>query len=320
MPSKLPDYAIEATQLDKVYKAEGKGESKHALKSIDLKVPRGSVFGLLGPNGAGKSTFINILAGMVIKTGGTAKIWGIDIDQDARNARGAIGIVPQEISLDAFFTPREILNVQSGLYGVRKAERKTDELLELVGLGDKADAYSRTLSGGMKRRMMVAKAMGHSPPVLILDEPTAGVDIELRKALWDSVRALNEQGVTIVLTTHYLEEAEELCDRIAIINHGEIVANEEKSVLLKQLDLKDMFMTFDQSLKEIPAALKPHAPEQLDENTVKISYHSNQVAVRDILEQISAAGLTLQDIRTKESDLEDIFLDFTKDKSAPLAS
>ena len=314
MTMKLPDNAIEAINLDKIYNAQGKGESKHALKSINLNVPRGSVFGLLGPNGAGKSTFINILAGMVVKTGGAAKIWGIDIDKDARNARGAIGIVPQEISLVAFFTPREILGVQAGLYGVPKAERRTEELLELVGLTDKADAYSRTLSGGMKRRMMVAKAMVHSPPILVLDEPTAGVDIELRKALWESVRALNDQGVTIILTTHYLEEAEELCDRIAIINNGEIVANENKNDLLKKLDLKDLFLTFEQEIDDIPAGLESYNAEKIDDHQIKLNYHSNKVSVQDILGHVATTGLKIRDISTQESDLEDIFLTFTSDK------
>ncbi len=316
MSSSLPDYAIEAQGLDKTYRAEGKGESKHALKSINLNVPRGSIFGLLGPNGAGKSTFINILAGMVMKTGGTAKIWGIDIDKDPRNARGAIGIVPQEISLDAFFSPREILGVQAGLYGVPKGERYTDGLLNLVGLMDKADAYSRTLSGGMKRRLMVAKAMVHSPPVLILDEPTAGVDIELRQGLWDAVRALNEKGVTIVLTTHYLKEAEELCDRIAIINHGEIVANKSKSDLLKQLDLKDMYVTFEKEIDNIPDALSAYNVEKIDDTQIRLSYHSNKTSVQEMLGLLSSAGLSIRDISTQESDLEDIFLSFTRNKAA----
>lgn len=316
MSNHLPDYAIQAINLDKIYRAQGKGESKHALKSVNLNVPRGSVFGLLGPNGAGKSTFINILAGMVIKTSGTAKIWDIDIDQDPRNARGAIGIVPQEISLDAFFSPREILGVQAGLYGVPKSERRTDQLLNLVGLMDKADSYSRTLSGGMKRRLMVAKAMVHTPPILILDEPTAGVDIELRQGLWDAVRALNEKGVTIVLTTHYLEEAQELCDRIAIINHGEIVANESKGDLLKQLDLKDLYVTFDTAVTDLPEALNIYNVEKIDERQIKLSYHSTKTSVQDILGHISGTGLSIRDISTQESDLEDIFLNFTRTKVA----
>src|ERR1700754_8379 len=226
MPSSAPEFAIEARGLDKVYRAQGKQEAKHALKGVDLAIPRGSFFGLLGPNGAGKSTFINILGGMVVKSGGIAKIWGHDIDADPMNARGAIGIVPQELNMDPFFSPAESLEIQAGYYGVPKSERRTEEILRAVGLWDKRDAYARTLSGGMKRRLLVAKAMVHAPPVLVLDEPTAGVDVELRRQLWDYVRGLHARGVTIVLTTHYLEEAEQLCDRIAIINHGQVIANE----------------------------------------------------------------------------------------------
>ena len=219
-PDKAPDYAIEVENLEKVYAASGKMPEKRALKSISLKIPRGSIFGLLGPNGAGKSTFINILAGLVTKTSGSAKIWGYEVEENPRMAKAAIGVVPQELNIDPFFTPEEMLDVQAGLYGVPKAERRTDEILEMVGLSDKADAYARTLSGGMRRRLLIGKAMVHFPPILVLDEPTAGVDIELRQQLWENVVELNKQGVTILLTTHYLEEAEELCDRIAIINQG----------------------------------------------------------------------------------------------------
>jgi ABC-2 type transport system ATP-binding protein len=225
----LPDHAIEATGLVKTYAATKTTPEKTALNGIDLKIPRGSIFGLLGPNGAGKSTFINILAGLTRKTGGTVKIWGRDIDERPRDARAAIGVVPQELAADVFFTPRESLETQAGMYGVPKKERRTDELLAALGLTDKADAYVRQLSGGMKRRLMVAKAMVHNPPVLILDEPTAGVDVELRRQLWNYVVGLNRLGVTIVLTTHYLEEAQELCDQIAIVNRGEVVACEPTS-------------------------------------------------------------------------------------------
>ncbi|MEJ2016406.1 MAG: ABC transporter ATP-binding protein, partial [Limibacillus sp.] len=209
--STLPENAVEARGLDKVYRASGKTGEKHALKAVDLTIPRGGIFGLLGPNGAGKSTFINILAGLVNKTGGSAAIWGYDIDRQTRQARASIGVVPQELNIDPFFTPFELLELQAGLYGVPPKERQTMDILERLGLADKSDAYARTLSGGMRRRLMVAKAMVHNPPVLVLDEPTAGVDIELRQQLWSQVRELNESGVTIVLTTHYLEEAEELC-------------------------------------------------------------------------------------------------------------
>src|SRR5690606_27815004 len=213
--------AISIRDLEKTYQG-----GKRALDGISLDVPRGQIFGLLGPNGAGKSTTINILAGMVMKTGGAASIWGFDIDASPRNAKRAIGIVPQEILFDPFFTPFETLELFAGLYGIPKPQRRSMELLRAVRLDDKANAYARTLSGGMKRRLLVAKAMVHSPPILVLDEPTAGVDVELRQQLWDYVRSLHAQGVTIVLTTHYLEEAEELCDRIAIINHGRLIANE----------------------------------------------------------------------------------------------
>src|SRR6201999_1545360 len=216
----LPDYAIEARGLVKTYAATKTTPEMQALKGLDLQIPRGSIFGLLGPNGAGKSTFINILAGLTKKTAGTIRIWDRDIDERPRDARAAIGVVPQEISADPFFTPRESLEVQAGLYGVPAKERHSDELLAALGLADKSKAYVRQLSGGMKRRLMVAKAMVHRPPVLILDEPTAGVDVELRRQLWDYVVGLNRHGVTVVLTTHYLEEAQELCDTIAIINKG----------------------------------------------------------------------------------------------------
>ncbi len=232
----LPDDAITARGLTKTYPASKTSPAKEALRGVDLSIPRGSIFGLLGPNGAGKSTFINILAGLVRKTSGEVKVWGLDIDQQPRSARAAIGVVPQEIAADFFFTPRESLEVQAGLYGVPRAERRSLEILNALGLGDKAEAYVRQLSGGMKRRLMVAKALVHNPPVLILDEPTAGVDVELRRQLWAYVRELNAAGVTIVLTTHYLEEAQELCDQIAIINRGQVVACEPTADLLKRLD------------------------------------------------------------------------------------
>ncbi|MEC8247759.1 MAG: ABC transporter ATP-binding protein, partial [Pseudomonadota bacterium] len=216
-PQQMP-IALSARNLQKTYKAVGNQAAKEALKGIDLDIPRGAIFGLLGPNGAGKSTFINILAGLVIKSGGSANIWGFDIDANPRQARASIGIVPQELSIDPFFTPAEIMELQAGLYGVPRKQRRTNEILSAMGLADKAHAYARTLSGGMRRRLLVAKAMVHNPPVLVLDEPTAGVDIELRRQLWDYVIDLNRQGVTIMLTTHYLEEAEELCDTIAIID------------------------------------------------------------------------------------------------------
>ncbi len=239
----LPDFAIEAKGVVKTYAATKTGPAKTALRGVDLAIPRGSMFGLLGPNGAGKSTFINILAGLVNKTEGQVSIWDLDIDTHPRSARAAIGVVPQELAADVFFTPRESMEVQAGMYGVPKAERRTMEILSALGLGDKADAYVRQLSGGMKRRLMVAKAMVHAPPVLILDEPTAGVDVELRRQLWAYVQELNAAGVTIVLTTHYLEEAQALCDRIAIVNHGRVVTNEPTRDLLRRLDTRAVVIT-----------------------------------------------------------------------------
>ena len=215
--------AIELSSLSKTY-ADSRGKPVHqALDAVDLKVPAGSIFGLLGPNGAGKSTLINILAGTVVKTSGTAVVWGTNIDHNPRQARANIGIVPQELNVDAFFTPRQTIDLMAGLYGVPKAERQTDAILDMVGLTEQADMYARQLSGGMRRRLMVGKAMVHQPPILVLDEPTAGVDVTLRQRLWDNIKTLNAAGVTVVLTTHYLAEAEALCDQIAIVNKGRII-------------------------------------------------------------------------------------------------
>ncbi len=307
----MSKYAIEISGLRKVYKCQKGVPDKLALNNIDLAIPQGSMFGLLGPNGAGKSTTINILAGLVNKTAGRASIWGFDIDQNPRNASANIGVVPQELMFDAFFTPREMLEVQAGMYGVPKGERKTDELLKAVHLYDKADAYSRTLSGGMKRRLLVAKAMVHTPPILILDEPTAGVDIELRQQLWEYVRELHSRGTTIVLTTHYLEEAEELCDTIAIINHGEVVACEPTDQLLKRIDEKEILIEVSETLDAVPDGLKVFtcnlkAPNQL---SIQISKESSNVA--QVLTAVNNEKLTITDISTTETDLEDIFLQLT---------
>src|SRR5437764_13469672 len=239
--------AIRIDTLSKTYAG-----GKVALNGVSFDVPRGQIFGLLGPNGAGKSTLINILAGLVIKTSGKVTLWGFDIDEHPRTAKRQIGVVPQEIIFDPFFTPRETLEIQAGLYGIRPGERRSDALLAAMHLTDKANAYSRTLSGGMKRRMLVGKAMVHSPPILVLDQPTAGVDVELRRQLWDYVRQLNTQGVTIVLTTHYLEEAEELCDRIAIINHGRVIANEPTRELVAKAQEKAVVVTFDRDVSQVP--------------------------------------------------------------------
>lgn len=309
--SSLPDFALEAVDVRKTYAGSGKSPPKDALRGVTLRVPRGSIFGLLGPNGAGKSTFINIFAGLVKKSAGTVRTWGIDIDADSRRARAAIGVVPQEINMDVFFTPYETLELMAGFYGVPKAERKTEELLEAVGLADKRNAYVRQLSGGMKRRLLVAKAMVHTPPVLVLDEPTAGVDIELRRQLWDYVRELHARGTTIVLTTHYLEEAQELCDEIAIIDQGQVVACEPKTQLLKRLDKKTLVIEPVEALARIPAELDGFDAEIRQDGALAISYRYGQQSVAEMIEKFRASGGRIDDLRTEEPDLEDVFLALT---------
>ena len=306
-----PDLAISVRDLNKVYAASGKMPEKHALKDLTLNIPRGSIFGLLGPNGAGKSTFINILAGMVTKTSGHAEIWGMDIDKYPRQSRAAIGVVNQEIVSDPFFTPEETLDLMAGYFGVPKAERRTVEILEAVGLGDKRDAYVRQLSGGMKRRLMVAKALVHAPPVLILDEPTAGVDVELRRSLWDYVRELHAAGTTIILTTHYLEEAEELCDRIAIINHGEVIADEPTGQLLKRLDHKTLTLIPNAPLAAIPEALSHLDSVLRPDGSLAITFRASEIGIGHLLEQVREAGISISDLATEEPDLEDVFVALT---------
>ena len=311
------DHAIEAQTLRKIYRGQGGGPAKEALKGIDLQVPRGSIFGLLGPNGAGKSTFINILAGLVVKSSGRVRVWGFDIDVNPRQARAAIGVVPQELNIDPFFTPVEILELQAGLYGVPKAERRSMEILRALGLEDKADTYTRTLSGGMRRRLLVAKAMVHSPPILVLDEPTAGVDVDLRRQLWDYVRVLNEQGVTIVLTTHYLEEAESLCDRIAIIHKGAVAACEPTATLLSRIDEKTLVVTPEAPLAAVPEALAQGRFEGRaslrPDGRFALSYSPSRARAEDMLALIRAEGIGIRDLTTEQSDLEDIFLQLTAD-------
>ena len=306
----LPAYAIEARGLVKTYPAGKTTPEKHALKGVDLMVPRGSIFGLLGPNGAGKSTFINILSGMVKKTEGEVKLWGVDIDLEPRTARAAIGVVPQEIAADVFFTPREALETQAGFYGVPKAERRTDQLLAALGLTDKAEAYVRQLSGGMKRRLMVAKAMVHQPPVLILDEPTAGVDVELRRQLWAYVQDLHAMGVTIVLTTHYLEEAQALCDTIAIVNRGQVVACEPTGQLLKRLDTRAVVITPQEPLTAVPP-LGPFEGKLRADGRLAVSFKSAEAGVEAVLAAVRASGVAIKDLTTEDPDLEDVFLALT---------
>ena len=306
-----PEHAIEIRGLEKTYPASGKVEAKRALIGVDLTIPRGSIFGLLGPNGAGKSTMINIISGLVNKSAGSVRIWDTDIDKHPREAAAALGVVPQEINMDPFFTPRESMELMAGFYGVPQQERRTDEILNALGLGDKKDAYVRQLSGGMKRRLMVAKALVHAPPVLILDEPTAGVDVELRRQLWDYVRSLHDRGTTIILTTHYLEEAQEMCDQIAIINHGEIIASEPTEKLLSRLDRKtltvhprEVLEALPQGLSDLDAALQP-------DGAISITYRQAETQVSELLGRLNAEGIIVRDLATTEPDLEDVFVSMT---------
>ncbi|MDR9392961.1 MAG: ABC transporter ATP-binding protein [Roseovarius sp.] len=303
--------AIEIRGLTKTYRGRRGEPEKHALTGIDLDIPAGSVFGLLGPNGAGKSTLINILAGLVVKTSGRVTIWGFDQDVNPRQSRAAIGVMPQELNLDPFFTPRGALDVQAGLYGVPKARRRSDEILRLVGLEDKAEAYARTLSGGMRRRLLLGKALVHHPHVLVLDEPTAGVDIELRQMLWDNVRKLNAEGMTIILTTHYLEEAEEMCDEIAIINLGEMVARDSTPNLLGRLDGKTMVIHPDAPPHQLPEAPGLEV-EQRGDGSLAITYHASQTPAEAVLEAVRGAGIGIRDVKTEQADLQDVFLDLTR--------
>ena len=312
---KIPDLAISINNLTKIYTNEFLKEPKKALDSVSLDIPRGSFFGLLGPNGAGKSTLINIMAGLVKKTSGSVSIWDYDIEKSERLSRCAIGVVPQELNLDPFFTAREILEVQAGLYGVPKKERKTNEILQAVNLLDKADVYSRTLSGGMRRRLLIAKAMVHSPPILVLDEPTAGVDIELRQTLWNSMREMNLKGATILLTTHYLEEAEELCDQIAIINNGCVVAHDDKESLIKRFDSKSIIIVCSETISDIPKSILKFKPLQTSSDRLTITYKPSSGVIGEIISALHESGLRITDIITEEADLNDVFLGLTKGDS-----
>ena len=297
--------------MRKVYAGDGKSPPKEALKGLDLTIPTGSIFGLLGPNGAGKSTTINIMAGLVRKTAGKVRIWGFDQDVNPRQSRAAIGVMPQELNLDPFFSPADALEVQAGLYGVPKSQRRTSEILELVGLSEQANAYARTLSGGMRRRLLLAKALVHHPQVLVLDEPTAGVDIELRQMLWRNVRRLNqERGTTIILTTHYLEEAQEMCDEIAIVANGELVIRDKTVNLLSRLDAKTMVITPETPPGDLDL------PEGVDlerraDGSLAFSYARAKTSAEQLLSFIREAGISIRDVRTEEADLEDVFVSLT---------
>ena len=308
----LPQNAIEIRGLVKTYPKTRRQPERVALDEIDLVVPRGGLYGLLGPNGAGKSTLINILGYLTLKTEGEVWVLDNDIDEKPRSVQSAIGIVPQELNIDTFFTPRELLDFQAGLYGVPRKERQTDYLLDMVELTDMADASTRALSGGMQRRLMIAKAMVHKPPILVLDEPTAGVDVDLRHSLWKQIRKLNEAGTTILLTTHYIEEAQELCDNIAILNEGRFVANDTKENLLKMLDNKHITITVDRDLHDVPPNLRPHGWELEGKRKLKLSSRPTHVSMGQMLLSVQVNGLNIIDIVTQETALEDVFLKMTK--------
>jgi len=313
--------AIRIRDLVKRYAPAGarSGEGKLALGGVSFDVPRGQIFGLLGPNGAGKSTLINTLAGLVMKSSGTVEIWGFDIDREPRNAKASIGIVPQEIVFDPFFTPLEVLDIQAGLYGVPPAARRSLELLQSVHLADKANAYARSLSGGMKRRLLIAKAMVHTPPILVLDEPTAGVDVELRRLLWELVVDLNNQGVTIVLTTHYLEEAEQLCDRIAIINHGRLITDQPTRDLVGMMREKIVVLTLDRPIDAAPQHPAFVKSVISGERELRVTYNKDRINAGDVLALVQSLGYGIVDVSTDEADLEDVFVKLTSGPDMALA-
>ncbi len=313
----MTENAIEITGLRKIYAGQRGQPGHEALKGIDLTVPAGSIFGLLGPNGAGKSTLINILAGLVTKTAGKVVIWGFDQDVNPRQSRAAIGVMPQELNMDPFFSPRAALEVQAGLYGVPKSQRRTDAILDLIGLTDKANAHARSLSGGMKRRLLLGKALVHHPQVLVLDEPTAGVDIELRQMLWTNVRRLNEQGMTIILTTHYLEEAEEMCDEIAIINKGEVVARDKTSTLIAKMDAKTLVIHPDGAVPDTIPLPDDVALERRRDGSLALGYRTGRTTAGAVLSALAAAGVTIRDVASEEAHLEDVFLALTSSPPPP---
>ena len=308
-------FAIETRQLCKTYASSGKNPPKEALRDVNLKVPRGSIFGLLGPNGAGKSTFINILAGLTTKTSGQARIWGFDIDVNPRHAAVSIGVVPQELSIDAYFSPLEILELQAGLYDVPRSKRRSMEILRAMGLEDKAHVNTRSLSGGMRRRLLVAKALAHDPPVMILDEPTAGVDVELRRHLWEYMKKLRERGATIVLTTHYLAEAQELCDEIAIIDKGAVIVCEPTQDLLHRIDRKTLKVIPETTLSRVPETLNGEDAHLDEDGRLCVSYRRDEESVGALLDKIRQGGVSVRDISVDEADLEEVFLRLTREEA-----
>jgi len=303
--------ALKVEKLTKIYSKKSSNGIK-ALNNLNLEVKEGEIFGLLGPNGAGKTTFLNILAGTVIKNSGNVNVWGYDLDKNPRQVRSSIGIVPQEVNLDAFFSPRKLLELQAGLYGVPKKDRITNTILKMVSLESQADSYARSLSGGMKRRLLIAKAMVHRPPILVLDEPTAGVDVQLRKNLWGNVKALNKQGVTIILTTHLMHEAEEMCNKIAIINKGNLIKLDTTENLLNSIKTKKITIKVKKIIKISPESANGIKFLYNSDNEIIASYERKKNKIDEIINKVKNAGMEIYDISTEEGNLEDVFIDLTK--------
>ncbi len=302
---------ISVENLNKIYSKKS-NKPVHAINNLNLDVQEGEIFGLLGPNGAGKTTFINILAGTVIKTSGKVNVWGFDLDKNPRQVRASIGIVPQEVNLDPFFSPKKQLELQAGLYGVKKKDRITDTILKLVSLEDQANSYARSLSGGMKRRLLIAKSLVHQPPIIILDEPTAGVDVNLRKNLWENLKLLHQQGVTIILTTHYLEEAEKMCNRIGILSKGNLVAFDSTKNLINKFQKKKVTFKVDKLIKIKDGELDSIKLLYCKENEISMTYEKNRINIEEIVKLIQKNNTKILDISTEDGDLEDVFLELTK--------
>mgnify|MGYP003952050801 CR=1 FL=1 len=299
--------ALSLKNLSKIYKRKN-SNSITALNNLNLDVNEGEIFGLIGPNGAGKTTFINILGGTVTKTSGEVNVWGFDLDKDPRQIRASIGIVPQEVNLDPFFSPRKLLELQAGLHGIKKKDRITDQILKIVSLEKHSDSYARSLSGGMKRRLLVAKALVHQPPIIILDEPTAGVDVELRKNLWENVRLINKEGVTIILTTHYLKEAELMCDRIGVLNKGNLVALDSTKNLLNRIQIKKVTFKLTSQIEMNENMFKSLKIIHNKDNELSLSYDKNKLNIEEIIKFITSKNININDISTDDGDLEDVFL------------
>ena len=305
------DVAISVRDLNKIYGAGSKNE-KVALNNISLQVKKGSIFGLLGPNGAGKSTFINILADLVRKTSGHIDIFGMSHHENLKDVKKLMGIVPQELNIDPFFTPYELLEIQAGLFGVPKKNRRTNEILKLLALEDKSHAYARTLSGGMRRRLLIAKAMVHDPEILILDEPTAGVDVELRANLWTNINKLNNEGKTIIITTHYLHEAEELCNEIAIIDNGNLITKDTTSNIKSLIDRKQIIISLDSKNFNLDPIMGLNVECEINSDYLIINYKPSEISFNKILDALQLSNIQVKDLTINETKLEDVFLKLTK--------